>query len=467
MKNRHVTQTPVKTLDAFMEWAYQLEGDTYLFRGLPSAAYTLGASAYPYLNPKVGPAQLLKHNKALIKDTRLQGHDERDGRALSDLEVLAELQYLRVPTCLIEFTASALAALWFACQSTSEGDSDGKVSAVHDDPNRITKVTPDLLTTDTHIDHFLQADANGKYPRYRWQPSQLQNPMIPQESVFLLGGKIIEPDAECVIAAKHKQEILESLRSFLHISNLTRAPDSGGAGRRPKAKRSGRRSSAAAYRKRGDQAMRSGAFAAAIAAYTQAITRDPNNVAAYSNRGIAYESIGEYQLAINDHNAAIALNPDISQVYNNRGIAYMGIRDFQAAIDDYTRAITLNPDDPTAYHNRGNAYTETGDFQAAIREYDTALARNPNYDSAYYNRGNAYQRIGDLRGAIRDYDTAILLNPQHVLAYYNRGIVRFRFGRPHGAEQDFQAALRLAKRAGNGSLIAQIERELRNMNADI
>ena len=447
-----------------MEWVHELERGIYLFRGLPSAAYTLSAAAYLSLDSKAGPAQLLEHNQALIKDTRLQGHDYRDGRELSDLEVLAELRHLQVPTCLIEFTDSILAALWFACQSTSEGDSDGKVSAVRNDPNKIIAVTPELLTPDTAIDHFFQADADGNYPLYRWQPNQLHNPMVPQQSVFLLGGdKIIEPDAECVIPVAHKGGILESLRSFLHISNLTRAPDSGGAQRRRRSNRPKRRLSAAAYLKRGNQALHSGAFPAAINAYTQAIARSPDLAQGYSNRGIAYESIGEFQLAIKDYNAAIARNPDLAQVYNNRGIAYTNIGDFQAAIKDYTRAIALNPDDPTAYHNRGNAYTETGDFQAAIREYDEAIARNPDYASAYYNRGNAYRMLRDLKRAIRDYDIAILLHPEHFLAYYNRGIARFRFGRPQGAEEDFQTALRLARMAGDGALIAQIERELRNV----
>ena len=61
---------------------------------------------------------LLKVNKDLIKEARRQGHDQKNGQQLSDLELLAELQHFRAATCLIDFTRSALVALWFAVSQT-------------------------------------------------------------------------------------------------------------------------------------------------------------------------------------------------------------------------------------------------------------------------------------------------------------------------------------------------------------
>ena len=72
------------------------------------------------------------------------GHDQKNGQQLSDLEILAELQHFGAATCLIDFSRSALVALWFACQHSSKGEANGKVYAVrHDDMVRLKTVNPD------------------------------------------------------------------------------------------------------------------------------------------------------------------------------------------------------------------------------------------------------------------------------------------------------------------------------------
>ena len=501
MNDQSETQTPIKTLNAFMEWVQQLENKEYLFRGLPCATYDIIASAYLRLNPEAGPEQLIELNKALIKDARLQGHDDRNGRKLSDLEVLAKLQHFRTATCLIDFTYSPLVALWFACQPTSEGDSDGKVSAVHNDPNKITAVTPDLLTTDTHIDHFFKADANGKYPLYRWQPSQLNNRIVSQHSVFVFGHeKIIEPDAECVVAADSKEDILESLRSFSHISDLTLFPDFDGFVRRRSYDIVYLQLSASEYWERGNRALQRGEyqlaindynkaialrsddadahysrglayseisdFHAAIRDYTRAIELNPDDANPHYNRGFAYSEISDFHAAIRDYTRAIELNPDDADAHYSRGFAYSKISDFHAAIRDYTRAIELNPDDADAHYSRGFAYSEIGDLHAAIRDYTRAIELNPNDANPHYNRGFAYSEIGDLHAAIRDYTRAIELNPDDADAHCNRGTAKLNIGNVSEAEQDFQTALHLAKRTGDEIFIAQIKGHLRDMNAD-
>ena len=523
MNDQPETETPMKTLSEFMAWIHQLESGEYLFRGLPCAQYTIIASAYLRLDPEADPEQVLALNKELIKDARLQRHDHRNGRELSDLEVLAELQHFRAATCLIDFTYSPLVALWFACQTppkgdsddtkhtskgnsdgkerTSEDDSDGKVSAVCNDPIRITEITPDLLTRDTEIDHFFQADENERYPLYRWQPSQLNNRIVSQHSVFLFGhDKIIKPDAECIIAADSKEEILESLRAFSHISDLTLFPDFDGFARRRSYNIPYLQLSASEYRERGNRAAQRGEYQLAIRDYSRAIELNPDDAAAHNNRGIAYRNIEEYQAAIRDYSRAIELNPDYVNAYYNRGIAYRNIEEYQAAIRDYSRAIELNPDDAAAHNNRGIAYRNIEEYQAAIKDCTRAIELNPDYVNAYYNRGIAYRNIREYQAAIRDYDKvielnpddveayndrgvayrntddfqaaikdysrAIELNPDYAQAYCNRGIARSKLGNAREAEADFQTALRLARQAEDETLIARIEQNLRSINSN-
>ncbi len=444
MNAQHETKTPIETLNEFMEWVQKLESEEYLFRGLSSAGYDIMASAYLRLDPEAEPQQLLEMNKELIKDARLQRHDHRNGRELSDLEVLAELQHFRAATCLIDFTYSAPVALWFACQPTSEDDPNGKVSAVRNDPMRITEITLDLLTKDTELDHFFKADENGKYPLYRWQPSQLNNRIIPQHSVFLFGhDKIIKPDAECIIAADSKQEILESLRSFSHISDMTLFPDFDGFVRRRSHDIPYPQLSASEYYERGNQALQRDEYQPAINDYTRAIALQSDYADAYNNRGFAYDEIGEYQAAIKDYDKAIELKPDDAEVHNNKGVAYGNIGEYQAAIRDYDKAIALQPDYALAYYNKGIAYANIGEYQAAIRDYDKAIALQPDYALAYYNKGFAYDEISEYQAAIRNYDKAIELEPDYANAYNNRGIAYGNIGEYQAAIKDYSKAIEL------------------------
>ena len=427
MNDPHETQTPIKTLSEFMEWVHQLESGEYLFRGLPCARYDIIASAYLRLDPEAGPAQLLELNKELIKDARLQGHDYRNGRELSDLEVLAELQHFRAATCLIDFTSSAAVALWFACQPTFKDDPNGKVSAIHNEPTKITEITPDLLTKDTEIDHFFQADENRRYPLYRWQPSQLNNRIVSQHSVFLFGhDKIIEPDAKCVIAADSKQKILESLESFSHISDITLFPDFDGFVRRRSYNIPYLQLTPNEYWKRGNRAAQRGEYRAAINDYTQAIKvkdDEDDKDKVYNSRDNAHRAISAFQAAIEDYTRVIELNPDDARAYNNRGGIYRAMGNFQEAIKDYDEAIRHNPDETYAYNNKGTAHHAVSAFQAAIEDYTRVIELNPNDIEGYNNRGDVHNENGAFQAAIEDYTQAITLNPDDARAYNNRGVV--------------------------------------------
>ena len=98
----------VKTLSSFIKWTEQFEPGLYLFRGVSNKDYEIQASAYRRL-PEVdrnNPMKLLKINKEMISYARLEGHDQRNGLQLFDLELLAELQHYGAATCLIDFTYS-------------------------------------------------------------------------------------------------------------------------------------------------------------------------------------------------------------------------------------------------------------------------------------------------------------------------------------------------------------------------
>ena len=444
----------VETLSEFIEWAAQFNDGQYLFRGVSKDCYKIEASAYRRLTTNKTAARLLKVNQELIEKAKSQGHNQKNGQPLSDLELLAELQHFGAATCLIDFSRNALIALWFACQQSSRGQANGKVVAVRsDDPARFKTVTTDLIEKD--IDHFFKLDELGKYPIYQWEPKLQNNRIIAQHSVFVFGGAQIEAEIECVIMLNSKQAILESLDRISDITEASMYPDFDGFARLHAHNKPYIEPDARGYLRRGIDAHQRGNLDDAISYYTKVIELNPGDtsivIAAYNNRGVIYNDKGYFDHAIADCSKAIDLNANYADAYSNRGVAYNNKRNFDRAIADFSKAIQLQPNDAVIYNNRGVAYNGKGAIEWAIRDYNKAIELNSNYAEAYNNRGLAYNGRDEIERAIRDYTKAIELKPDLAEAYNNRGNIYHNRGEYEQAIVDYNRALDLNPNYTNAS----------------
>ena len=398
----------VETLSDFMKWLEQFNDGQYLFRGVSKDTHKIEASAYRRL-PKAdrnNPNKLLKINQALIDKARLLGHDHKDGRYLSDLELLAELQHFGAATCLIDFTRNALIALWFACQTSSSGAANGKVVAVRaDDPVRFKTIIPEMVA-ENKIDCFFEKDDRGQSLLYQWQPKQQNNRVIAQQSVFIFGGSQIEEAAECIIQKSGKSEILRALESSASIMEASIYPDFDGFARQHAQNKPYIEPDVQGYLQSGISAQMENKLDDAITYYDKVISLDPENANVYNNRGNAYADKSDFGSAIADYSKAIDLDPEDASAYNNRGIAYRYTGDFGAAIEDYSKAIDLDPEITQAYNNRGVAYRYTGDFDAAITNFNKAIDLNPKGAGTYCNRGEAWLHLREWQKAKADLTAA-------------------------------------------------------------
>ena len=364
-RSENTELSEIETLDEFMAWVQQLAPEECLFRGIPNEDYKIEASAYRRLRREEDKnlGKFLEINEELIKDARLRGYDQKNGRELSDLEMLAELQHYRAATCLIDFTYNAQIALWFACQPNSESLSNGKVVAVRNNPVRFKGVTPVLLKEE--IDYFFQ-DNEGERPQlYQWQPRQQNSRIIAQQSIFLFGHFKFDADAKCTILEGSKQDILTALQ---HVSGITEAmlfPDFDGFAR----------------------------LRSHNVPYTQFSASD------YSERGSRAHQRNEYETALADYNMAIQLDPDDAQVYFNRGLVRIELKEYPDALVDFNKAIDLNPNNADAYDHRGNVKVMLEQFEEARADYDTAIRLNPDHATAYYHRGGMEVRLENFDNA--------------------------------------------------------------------
>ena len=390
-KEVHIT-----TLNEFMDWTQQFAPGEYLFRGVPNEKYEIEASAYRRLKIEVDRnlEKFLEINKELIKDARLRGHDQRNGRELRDLEILAELQHFRAATCLIDFTYSAQIALWFACQLSSNEQSNGKIVAVRNKPPRFKEITPDLL--EKPIDYFLQ-DSDPSQPKqlYQWQPWQLNNRIGAQQSIFLFGDIKIDPDEKCIITGDSKQDIRTALQQGANITEAILFPDFDGFARLRSHGIPYAPLSASEYREHADQAAQRGEYEEAIDSYNIAIQLDPSDAQAYHWRGWVKSQLKQHNEAIADYDEVLRLNPNDGVVYYNRGLAKYRLNQYKEAIFDYDKAISLNDNNAHTYFNRALANYKLNDLEPAKEDLQKALEQAIDDANLIVRIGQLLKDIGE------------------------------------------------------------------------
>lgn len=428
-----------RRLSRFVEWAAEFNKGEYLFRGVKNASYikdrkveTSSERRLPDEEKPIAPEEILEINKELMEKVRSIGHDQKDGKKLSDLNLLAELQHFGAATCLIDFTYSALIALWFACQQEQQEpgkeQENGKVVVLRSDgPEHLKKVDYDM-SENKNIDYFFEIDDKGRYPRYQWQPQHQNNRIIAQQSVFVFGATVIKAEDECEIAACKKVEILKALKELSGITGERLFADFYGyawlnAGDKPYIE-----PTEEAYREKGIDASQKGNTEKAIKYLTKAIELngkyrteaknvdekdlDLKNAENYRERGWVHKVARNFDKAICDLNTAICLDSESANAYNWRGIAYTAKGDsiIERNMPRQNSVITEEP-----FKIAEEPFKKADElFDKAICDFNTALKKNEELIKAYCNIGFAYaskgilaRAHGDLKAAICHFDKAI------------------------------------------------------------
>ena len=345
------------------------------------------------------------------------------GEAVSDFEILTELQHRGGITNLIDFTTDYLIALFFAC--------DGS----HDKPGRII-----LLKKQSE---------NYKIERASKTISRAES----QKSIFVQSDTgFIKPEqyeAVC-ISDDLKTYMLDYLQKHHDISTRTIYNDLQGFIENRRIHRS---AYTEFYRgltcqERGDVAEtnkeKHDHYESAVKCYTEALKLNPQMFVAYHNRGIIYSDKGEYDAALQDFSKAIEINSDDANAYRSRGIVYSDKGEYDAALQDFSKAIEMNPDEADAYYDdRGVVYLRKGEYDAALQDFSKAIEMNPDEAKPYYSRGLTYIIKNEYDKATQDFSKAIELDPDNAKTYVYRGGIYHITGEYDKATQDFSKAIEL------------------------
>lgn len=100
-------------------------------------------------------------------------------------------------------------------------------------------------------------------------------------------------------------------------------------------------------------------------------------VTALLNRGVAYKQMGNLDLAIADYSAALTRAPDDALLYSNRANAYRELGELGYALADANHALEIDIENARAFYVRGAVFEAMGDTENARKDYLRAYELQP------------------------------------------------------------------------------------------
>lgn len=167
--------------------------------------------------------------KHMLNDIKIR-FPEYKGNNMSDIEILAEMQHKGGATCLADFSTNFLTSLWFATQALDEEIGylfcyDINRALIQDDKlyilnkNYEHRKIEDLLYETTKKTRF---SSKKTYRFWLWRPSNLNERIAMQDSVFIFGLEPFKIKENKVIAIpippKWKKPIQHVLKAFFGIT---------------------------------------------------------------------------------------------------------------------------------------------------------------------------------------------------------------------------------------------------------
>jgi serine/threonine protein kinase/Tfp pilus assembly protein PilF len=216
-------------------------------------------------------------------------------------------------------------------------------------------------------------------------------------------------------------------------------------------------------------------WAAAAAAFTEAVQANPTSELYLLARGHCYYELRHYDEALIDYDRVAKLYPTYAKplFHRARVRARQGFLD--AALIDVNHALQMEPNQPayltlrgtlrrqlgrpeeavadltaaleresanaTALLNRGLAQLDLGRFDEAVADFTTVIERHRGYAYAYLSRGRAYAALNNATAALADFNQAVTLDQGQGAALLGRGEIRLARGQKKEAAADFRAAM--------------------------
>lgn len=147
------------------------------------------------------------------------------------------------------------------------------------------------------------------------------------------------------------------------------------------------------------------------------------------DEGLKHHNAGRLSEALALYSEALRRAPDNARALELLGVATAQSGDPRGGEALLRRAIAINPDPPQFHNNLGKAVGDQGRWKEAIAHHVRATELAPRYVDAWYCLGRALQKSGDLGAAEAAYRHAIKYAPNETNALTELGLILYEQGR--------------------------------------
>ena len=185
-----------------------------------------------------------------------------------------------------------------------------------------------------------------------------------------------------------------------------------------------------------DELARRGDLPAAIAAYQEHLTNEPDDTPARRGLAAVLEQKGDFAGALGELGRALDSHPeDIGLLCARAG-----------AEADLRRATKLDADNAEVLFNFGMLFCKKARWREAIEPLRRAVELEAGHAAGHYYLAEAYNQTDQLKLALSAYEDAVKLQPNNWRALKGVGIVLDKLGRPAEATAAYQRAREAQRR---------------------
>ncbi len=131
-----------------------------------------------------------------------------------------------------------------------------------------------------------------------------------------------------------------------------------------------------------DEEMQKGDLQKALAIYSEANIKAPNNPETLFKMGYTLGQQNRDDEALEYYKEALALDPNNSYIHQAMASLYRKMAAFEKAKDHLENSLSLDANNPITYYNYGNLLVDMKDFDGAKKMYEKALRLDANMKEA-------------------------------------------------------------------------------------
>jgi tetratricopeptide (TPR) repeat protein len=159
----------------------------------------------------------------------------------------------------------------------------------------------------------------------------------------------------------------------------------------------------------GDAAFKKEDYNAAIAAYSESLKTNPNDLDLLFGRGRAYQEIGNFEKAQLDFEQALYQEPNNFQVLLSLSTIQLDQKNYASALLYATKAEQISGAPAMASLLKGRALHYLGMPEEALKAYGNAIQLDRNFGEAYLSRGLLKVALKREKQACEDFKLAAVL----------------------------------------------------------